>query len=309
MKIYVVIITYNGMKWIDDCLKSLVDNTIEFSILIVDNNSTDNTINFIKNNYPDVKLFIEKENLGFGVANNIGISYALKNKADYVFLLNQDAFVELNTIESLIQVSEKNTDYGIISPIHYNGKGTLLDDSFSYYIRNFNCDNFISDCVLQKPKKDIYSLPMINAAAWLLPKKTLDTVGGFDPIFFLYGEDDNYCQRVLFHKLKIGITSNTFIRHDSNNNFKPEFKKGSDKYYDKFIIRLKVVYADVNNNKYKDFKKLKMFFLKESLKYILKFKIRDFKISLKKRKIVECLDLKKSVLKNRSKGKSHLNLN
>ena len=306
MRIYVVIVTYNGMQWVDETFKALIFSSVKSSVVVVDNNSSDDTVSFITGNYPDIELLKQKENLGFGRANNIGISYALKNNADYVFLLNQDAFVELNTIEYLINVSENNKDYGIISPIHYNGNGTFLDESFSYYIRNFTCDNFISDCVLSKPKKEVYSLPMINAAAWLLPKKTLEVVGGFDPIFFLYGEDDNYCQRVLFHKLKIGITPNTFIRHDSNNNFKPEFKKGSDKYYDKFIVRLKVTYANVNNHKYKDLNKLKFFFLKESLISILKLKVEDFIVNLNKIKIISSFNFEKSVLNNRLIGRSNL---
>jgi GT2 family glycosyltransferase len=309
MKVYVVVVTYNGIKWINNCLKSLSNSVIELDIVVVDNNSKDNTVPYIIENYSNVTVLVQTVNYGFGIANNIGISYALKNKAEFVFLLNQDAMVLPDTICKLINISNENEDYGIISPIHLNGNGEYLDESFDYYIRNFNCDNFISDFILNKPKKNIYGVPMINAAAWLLPKKTLEIVGGFDPMFFLYGEDDNYCQRVLFHNLKIGISPNTSIKHDSGNNFKLNFKKGSDKYYDKFIVRLKVAYGNVNNEKYKELKKIKFFFLKESLLDLLKLNFENFKVNFKKQKLVRGLNFKESVLINRVKGQNYLNKN
>lgn len=303
MKVFTIIVTYNGMKWINQCLKSVINQS---EVVVVDNNSLDDTVNHIKKNFPSIQVLVQTENLGFGIANNIGMSFALKNEADYVFLLNQDTIIEENTIEKLVNLSQSNPDYGIISPIHLNGNGNYLDKSFLYYINDNYCKNFISDFVLNRSKKNIYNLPMINAAAWLLPKNTLETVGGFDPMFFLYGEDDNYCQRVLFHNLKIGIAPNTSIRHDSGNNFKANFQKGSDRYFNKFLIRVKVKYGNINTDDYKKINSFKLYLLKQSVLRVLKLNFLEAKINWKKNKIILQLQFKDNVMKNRQMGPNYL---
>src|SRR5690606_3631154 len=109
-----------------------------------------------------------------------------------------------------------------------------------------------------KELKNLYNFKMVNAAAWLLPKHTLDIVGGFHPMFFLYGEDDNYCQRVLYHQLKIGICPMAIVRHDSNNKYHILHGKNNKKILDKFLNQIRVEYADVNSNYGSRFKKLKI---------------------------------------------------
>lgn len=303
MKVFTIIVTYNGMKWIDQCLKSVVNQS---EVVVVDNNSSDGTVNFIGENFPTVKILAQTVNYGFGKGNNIGISYALNNEVDYFFLLNQDTIIEKDTIKQLVKVALNYPDYGIISPTHLNADGTALDESFLYYINSKYCKNYISDFVLNRPKQNIYDLPMINAAAWLLPKETLDIVGGFDPMFFLYGEDDNYCQRVLFNELKIGITPLSRILHDSGNNNSKEFKVGSKGYYDKYLNRIKVVYGNVNSDKYKELGSLFFYLRKQSLVHLLKFDIKNYKICIAKIKLVENLNLEEKVLLNRKKGRGYL---
>jgi GT2 family glycosyltransferase len=306
MKVFAIIVTYNGMKWIQECLKSVSYSSIPIKIIVIDNCSTDGTVNFIKSNFKEIILLEQNGNLGFGKANNIGISFALKESSDYVFLLNQDAFVMADTIEKLIATAQQNQEYGIISPIHTNASGTVLDQSFLYYTRNSGGSGFLSDFVLNRIKKDIYSLPMINAAAWLIPKTTLEVVGGFDPMFFLYGEDDNYCQRVLYHQLQIGIVPEVFIRHDSDNNYVKPIKKGSKKYYDKFLNSVKVRYGNVNNDYYKDLGKLTLYLRNQSLLSLLKFDLENYTINRTKMKLVSDLNLKRNVLFNRKKGRNNL---
>lgn len=306
MKTSVVIVTFNGMKWIENCLESILDNTELPEIIIVDNCSSDNTVEFLKNTYfQKIKLIESKENLGFGRANNLGIAKAFELNSDFIFLLNQDTVIEKDTIEKLLTISLKNPDYGIISPIHSNGDNSSLDLSFLYYI-NQQCSALISDFVLDKKRKELYPVEMINAAAWFLPVKTFEIVGGFDPLFFLYGEDDNFCQRVLYHNLKIGITTATIIKHDSGNNFKVDFPKGSKNYYNKFLNRIKVKFANVNSEDFRKINTLKRHFLKEALLSLLKFKFDEFTIHKTKYKLIDKKSLEASVLKNRQTGKKYL---
>ena len=244
--IAVIIATYNGMKWIDECLKSVYGCSISVELLVIDNNSSDLTINFIRENFPQTIIFEQKVNLGFGKANNIGISYALKNNFDYVFLLNQDAFLEPNTLRDLVKTAESNPEYGILSPIQKDYSGKFLESSFHTFMTNDYTKSFYSDYVLQNKIKEIYDVDFVQAAAWLLPLNTIKKIGGFDPVFFHYGEDNNYCQRVLYHKLKIGVVSGTFIRHDSTKSLQKPIALFSDRYFNIYKKRLAFKYADIN---------------------------------------------------------------
>lgn len=241
-KISIIIVTYNGIKWIQKCLESVR----LYSVILIDNNSSDGTENFIKSNYPEIDLLQQEKNLGFGQANNIGISYALEQGADYVFLLNQDAYLEDGSLEKLIEVSKKNPQFGILSPIHLNGKADKLDENFSNYLNYRANPDFYSDFILKKPLLDVYDVPFVNAAGWLMSRECLETVGGFDPLFFHYGEDDNYCQRLNYHGFKIGVVPDARLLHDRENRTGQEISFGGRKYFQAMERQMKLKYADIN---------------------------------------------------------------
>lgn len=232
MKVWVVIVTYNGKKWLDKCIGNLLRSTIQVEIIVIDNGSIDGTQDHIKKNYPTVNFIQSKENLGFGKANNIGIKKAYDSGAEYVFLLNQDAWVERDTIEKLIVIAKKYPNFGIVSPIHLNGNGDKLDFRFSNYLSPEKCKGFNSDAFLTKLKDKLYDVTFVNAAAWLMSRKCIATIGGFNPLFFMYGEDDNYIQRLKYHELKVGVYPFAIIYHD-----REQAVKQSCKYEEKQIIK------------------------------------------------------------------------
>lgn len=211
MLIYSIVVTCNGLKWIDKCFGSLVNSNVSTKILVIDNKSTDGTPDKIRSMFPSVEIIETGQNLGFGKANNIGLTRALNESADYVFLLNQDAWVEADTIGKLI--SAQSSEYAILSPVHLNGQGDALDSNFAYYLSNSLTPAIISDIYLNRVK-DLYEIQYVNAAAWLLNMKCVEIVGGFDPSFFMYGEDDNYILRVKYYGFKIGICPTAKIYHD-----------------------------------------------------------------------------------------------
>lgn len=212
MKIYVVIVTYKGKQWYDKCFSSLRESVIPVQVVAVDNSQGAEDTNYIKTHFPEVHLIKTNENLGFGKANNIGMRYALDNGCDYVFLLNQDAWIEPDTINKLINIAEQHPEYGILSPIHLNAERTAINMQIGLGAHNRN-EKLLSDFYLNRVG-DVYETNYVNAAAWLLPRKTLETVGGFDPIFKHYEEDDNYLNRVHYHGLKIGVCPAARIVHD-----------------------------------------------------------------------------------------------
>lgn len=185
--------------------------------IIIDNNSSDDTIQIIQREYPKAQVLSQKSNIGFAAANNIGIQKAYDEGAEYFFLLNHDAWIKKGTIERLIQLSKANPEFGILSPIHLNGSGELLDWNFTNYISNQEDDGrkLYTDLLLQNKLQKIYDANFVNAAAWLITRKCIEKVGLFDAeLFPHYGEDLNFVQRVHYHGFKIGVVPDAFIYHD-----------------------------------------------------------------------------------------------
>jgi GT2 family glycosyltransferase len=211
-----IVVTYNGKKWYDRCFQSLLLSSVPLEVIVVDNKSTDDSASYITNKFPGIKVIQSDENLGFAKANNIGLNIARNNNADYFFLLNQDAWVEHDTIEALIAAAEKKLEFGILSPIHLTADKNCFDKNFKDYF--YSCSDTVNayeNLYLKKHEPILYETRFVNAAAWLITKKCIETVGGFDTVLFKhYGEDANYCQRVLFHNLKIGIVPSVTVCHD-----------------------------------------------------------------------------------------------
>lgn len=222
--IYTIVVTYNGKQWIDRCFNSLFRSTVQQKIIAIDNASSDGTPDLIRERYPQVDLIETGVNLGFGKANNIGMKTAFKDNADFVFLLNQDAWVEPNTMALLISASQNYRQFGILSPMHLTGSGTSLDLNFSYCLMESTAKEIIEDNLLQK-KRCVYEINMVNAAAWLITRDCLKTVGLFDPLFTHYGEDNDYVLRTIFHNFSIGIVFDSRIYHDRENRKNMSFRQ------------------------------------------------------------------------------------
>ncbi|WP_321425449.1 glycosyltransferase family 2 protein [uncultured Bacteroides sp.] len=210
MKVSVIIVSYNFEQWIDRCLGSLRRSTFPVSVIVVDNGSKDNTTQIIERKYPEVHLIKTGVNLGFGKANNIGIRCAMERGADYFFLLNQDAWISEKTIKTLLDLFEEHPKYGILSPTHLNGKGDKLDFGFSTYSGMNEKEEFFT---MQKDH-EVVTLKFINAAFWMISVQTIKKVGGFSPLFYHYGEDIDYINRLHYHGLQLGYSPRVFGYHD-----------------------------------------------------------------------------------------------
>lgn len=242
MKIFAIIVTYKGKQWYDRCFTSLRESTYPITTIVVDNASDDGTVEFIRENYPEIILIESKENLGFGKGNNLAMRYALDHDCDYVFLLNQDTWIKPDTLSIMLPVAEKHQECGIFSPMH------IRADEKSLYIEiedgsADHANELLSDCYFQS-LKDIYHFKYINAAAWLIPRQTLEIIGGFDPMFFLYGEDDNYLQRLEYHGMKVGLIPRAQIFHDHQKCNTPTSEYTKYRYWQTRLVQ----YLNVMNN-------------------------------------------------------------
>lgn len=212
--VYCIIVTYNAEKWIYNCIKSIREDNILLKILIIDNQSQDNTLSIVKENFPYVEIVQTGKNLGFGKANNLGYSIALKNNADYVYLLNQDTISYPDNIYNLILSGNKiNDKVGVVSPLHLNDNGDKLDFLFEKSITSTTCKDYISDITL-KNTKDFYKISFVNAAAWLINVDTIKDLGGlFSEAFFHYGEDLNFGSRLKYFGYSFYIIPSIMIHH------------------------------------------------------------------------------------------------
>lgn len=231
MKIFAVIVTYNAMTWIDKCLKSLVDSSISVLPIVIDNNSQDETVTYITNCYPNVILLPQSENRGFGQANNLGFEYSIKHGADYVLLLNQDAWISPDMIEVLLRFADDKT---ILSPKHLNGLGTALDKNFQTFILRNLSDQIVST-FFTNPQEKAYSVDFVNAACWLLSIKLVLKVGGFNPLFSHYGEDNQYVQRVFSIGGQVKVIPSVSVWHDREQ-FGNKNIFDSGYYYRRFLL-------------------------------------------------------------------------
>lgn len=216
MRLYTIIVTYNAQPWIEKCLNSLAQIDIDNTIIVVDNSSSDNTVEIIKESFPEVLLIVLAKNIGFGKANNLGIQEAVKQGADYVFLLNQDAYFYKGSVKKMLDLFNKETNIGLISPIHLSGDASNLDFAFFNYL-NPNNTNLVSESLQQKNKPFYYN-NFINAAAWFIKISTINKIGLFHPIFEHYGEDEEYCIRLQKNGLKLAIYIDVCILHDRPQN-------------------------------------------------------------------------------------------
>ena len=209
-KVFAIIVTYNAMRWIDWCLESLRNSCVETTVIVVDNCSTDDTRSHFPSAYPEVVWMPQDRNLGFGQANNLGMRYALENGADYVLLLNQDAAVDKNAIRHMLEVSDGES---LVTPLMFNGDGTRFDTMFGYTIKDVSI-SLLSSMILNGSLPEKAFIGETCAACWMMPVSMIRRIGGFNPLFFQYGEDNNYYQRIRYNKICNILAPKARIYHD-----------------------------------------------------------------------------------------------
>lgn len=217
-KVLVIVVTYNGRQWIQKCLRSIQSSRKGAKIaaidtLVVDNASTDETLELAQEIIPESSIIRTGANLGFGAANNIGFQYAIERGYDYVYLLNQDAYLQEDTIQKLVGASVKNPEYGILSPVQLNANGKA-DKNFARKTGIKQCLDNESTDVQKNVNSAVQEVRFVMAAHWLIPTRALQEIGAFSLTFPHYGEDDNLTDRAHFHGYKVGVVLNAAAIHD-----------------------------------------------------------------------------------------------
>jgi GT2 family glycosyltransferase len=200
----VIIVNWNGKKWLKKCLDSLLAQTYQDTeIVVVDNNSTDDSVEFIKENYGSkIKLIISRKNLGLTRGIEIGIS---KSKGQFLLLINNDIWVEKNFVEKLVSFYKKN-DYSVISP-----REKRYDKS-----ERFICNTTIDPTGSPAYYKPTYSRPekiFYLSVCFLCTREVYRESQGLDSDFFMYNEDVDWFWRLRLLGKKFTYTEDIYIYH------------------------------------------------------------------------------------------------
>lgn len=255
MMFSVIIVNYNTKNLLKNCLNSIFEkiNNNDFEIIIVDNNSQDGSIEMLKNNFiSKIKLIENKENFGFGTANNIGANIA---KGDYLFFLNSDIVVKKNILKNIEKVL-KNKNIGAISPRlvlqnmenqeHAYGDFPLLLNLFFGKLKR-----------KAKDEKNIIYTDWISGAALVIRRNIFKSIGGFDENFFMYFEDIDLCKRVKKEGYIIAVCKDILIVHLGGKSIsnslerKKYYYRSQDYFYKKYYGFLGMIVMRVIRCPYK----------------------------------------------------------
>lgn len=214
-KVSVILVTWNSSDYLDKCLSKLKDQTInDLEIIIVDNGSTDNSLDIISKYFPQARIIKNETNAGFAKANNQGISVA---SGEYVLLLNTDCFLEENYIKLLVNYLEKNPDIA-------GAQGKLLRDSESSIIDSLGIDIKITGVAkdISQGQKDpqlskSFNVDTLCAAAAIYRRSILEEVKQgddyFDTDFVSYYEDVDLGLRVMKFGYKLACIPTAVAYH------------------------------------------------------------------------------------------------
>lgn len=205
LELSIIIVNYNGKNYLKDCLDSITNycSTISNEIIIVDNNSSDGSQQYLKENYPDVRLFEKKENLGFGKANNLGVK---NSKGDYILLLNNDTIL-LQDITPVIEIA-KRSEVGAVGVKMLNGEQQYTASVGKFpkpynLLKLGNLNENRSDFLTGEFKTKEYNVDWVSGSFIMLKRQHWELISGFDEDFFMYVEDVDFCKKLQKHGKQI----------------------------------------------------------------------------------------------------------
>jgi len=193
----VIIINWNTRQLLSQCLQSVVDNLHDLMIesFVVDNGSTDNSVEMVRKEFPEVTLIENRENLGFAKANNQAIQLS---HGRYILLLNSDAFLTPNAIQSMLNVMESDLSAGIAGAhlVYPDGRSQVSHRPLPNYWTEINSLFGLDKMSIRKINHRKYDeIGSVIGACMLIRKSLLDQIGLLDEAFFMFNEEVDLCNR------------------------------------------------------------------------------------------------------------------
>lgn len=208
MKLSIVIICWNDLKVIADCLGSIVERTrfSDLEIIVSDNGSTDGSVAFIRETFPDVKVIENRENLGFARGNNVGIRVS---EGEYVLILNPDTYVHEGALDRWVEFADRHPEAGAFGCRVTNPDGSYQQSARPFptvrgellaalYLRSlaYISDYFTSDMYTGWKGDTERAIDWQSGCCVMFRGALLKQLGGFDEQFFYHYEEVDLCRRV-----------------------------------------------------------------------------------------------------------------
>lgn len=222
MKVVTVVLSFNSRKYIEDCLRSLKGN----EVVVVDAGSTDGSSEFIAEKFPELKLIVVKENLGYAGGNNLGIKYALENGADLIWVVNPDIVVAPDALSEAMKAMTDNVAV-VASKVYFaagfefhkekykkNDLGKVIwyagadNDWDNVYAKHWGI-NEVDKGQFNKKKEIGYA----TGSSMLLRSEVLKKTGLIDEKYFMYYEENDLCQRIKKAGYKLIYAPQSIVRH------------------------------------------------------------------------------------------------
>lgn len=211
----IIIVNFNTKRLLKDCLNSLMENMrgIIYEIIVVDNASSDGSIEMLRNNFPDVKLIANKENLGFAAANNQAAEIA---KGRFILLLNSDTILKEGNIRDMFKLFEENKNLGVAGAKVLNEDGSLQATCYrfpnlltEYLNHTFFSVKYIPNFIyshshyLKSSFNEIKEVDCLAGCFLLTKKKIIEKTGLFDEKYFMNYEDFDFCYKLNKNNLRV----------------------------------------------------------------------------------------------------------
>ncbi|MCX6149376.1 MAG: glycosyltransferase [Ignavibacteriales bacterium] len=248
----IIIVNYNVKEFLQNLLGSIHKSAknIATEIIVVDNSSDDGSVESIKEKFPDVKLIANKENVGFGVANNQGLKIA---KGRLILLLNPDTIVQEDTFQKLIEFFNNTPDAGLAGCKIINSDGSLQLACRRSFPGPWTSFCKVTGLSKLFPKSRLFSrynltyldenktyeVDAISGAFMMFRREVYEKVGGFDPQFFMYGEDLDLCYRTQKAGYKVYYVHSTQIIHYKGESTKRSSLDETKVFYDAMHLFVK----------------------------------------------------------------------
>lgn len=190
-KIFILILNWNNKEDTIKCIQSVQKISYpSFETVIIDNGSKDGSSAAFKTKFPSIPLIENQENLGYAEGNNVGIRYAIKNGADAVLILNNDAIVDKDLLTHFVAATQEKKDGGIFGAKVMNFKNPHQAEHFGGNWNPSRCE-FVP--ILDGA--DIQKVDYVSGCAFFIQKQVIETIGYLEPKFFLLWEESDYCIR------------------------------------------------------------------------------------------------------------------
>lgn len=196
--VHIILLNWNQRQLTAECLDSLRSVTYPaFRVLLVDNCSSDDSVSYIREHYPEVTVLENQDNMGYSEGNNIGIRYALRESAEYIMLLNNDTVVDPQVVTDLISVAESDPAAGIVTPkiYYYDDPQRIWCAGASVDVRNGSTTRLQAEEIDLDKEVEPYEVDFASGCAMCLKRAVIEKIGVMDPRFFIYYDETDWCVR------------------------------------------------------------------------------------------------------------------